>query len=112
MISTFSKPASSKKGNMLVGPLEIVLFIGGLLAIGDGDIIRAFYGFAWLLFYPVPRIPPWHAHRRIVDLREYDTEEDSEDESEDEKGEGQGEGRGEGRGEDEADEVSAGIQGW
>ena len=93
---------------MLVGPLEIVLLIGGLLAIGDGDIIRAFYGIVWLLFYPVPRIPPWHAHRRIVDLREYDTEEESEEEYD---GEGEGEeknrkeGQGEGRGEEEADEA-------
>ena len=93
---------------MLVGPLEIVLLIGGLQANGDGDIIRAFYGIARLLFYPVPRIPPWHAHRRIVDLREYDTEEESEEEYD---GEGEGEeknrkeGQGEGRGEEEADEA-------
>ena len=66
---------------------ELLLLITGLLAIGDGDIIRTFYAIAWL-FYPVPRIPPWHAHRRIIDLREddgydSDTEQEEEEDAED-----------------------------
>ena len=71
---------------MLVGSLELVLLIGGLLAVGDDDIVCTFYGIAWQLFHPVPHAPPWHAHRRVVDLREYENEEESEDESEDEEG--------------------------
>ena len=61
-----------------------------LLFIGNGDLVAGFYNLCWLAF-PVPRIAPWQARRRITHMdvipssSEGEESEEGEDEEESEK---------------------------